>query len=65
MWRGRKRWVKHVERMGEIRSAYVFVGKPEGKKPVRRKLEDNIRAFIKELEWDGVDWICLAQNTGQ
>jgi hypothetical protein len=31
------RWVRHVERMGEERKMYeVFVGKPEGKRPLGR-----------------------------
>ena len=33
----RMRWAGHVARMGEERGAYrVLVGKPEGKRPVRR-----------------------------
>jgi hypothetical protein len=41
--------------MGERRSAYrALVGKPEGKRPLgrsRRKWEDNIKMFIKDVEW--------------
>jgi hypothetical protein len=33
----RMRWVGHVARMGEMRSAFkVLVGKPEGKRPLGR-----------------------------
>jgi hypothetical protein len=38
------------------------VGKPEGKKPLgrsRRRWVDNIKM---DLEWDGVDWIDVAQD---
>jgi hypothetical protein len=51
--------------MGEMRSAYIvlFV-KPEGKRPLGRpryRREDNIRMDIREIGWEGVDWIHLAQ----
>jgi hypothetical protein len=39
-------------------------GKPEGKRPLRRRKlrwEDNIRVDIRKLEWEGVDWMHLAQ----
>jgi hypothetical protein len=43
----------------------VLVGKPEGKKPLGRlryRLEDNIKMDLKEVVWEGMDWIDLAQN---
>jgi len=43
----------------------VLVGKPEGKRPLgtpRRRLEDNIKMDLQELECGGVDWIELAQG---
>jgi hypothetical protein len=59
-------WAGHVARMGEKRSAYrILVGKPEGKKPlVRTRLVwvDNIKMDIREIGWDGMDWIDLAQD---
>jgi hypothetical protein len=49
--------------MGEKRKAYgIFVGKPEGKRPLgrpRRRWVDNIRMDIGEVGWDDVDWIGL------
>jgi hypothetical protein len=39
--------------------------KPEGKRPFRRlwyKWEDNIRRDLREIWWEGVDWIHLAQD---
>jgi hypothetical protein len=43
----------------------VLVGKPEGKRPLgrqRRRWEDGIRMDLKEIGWEGVDWIRLAQD---
>jgi hypothetical protein len=43
-------------------------GKPEGKRPLgkpRRRWEDNIRINLREIGWEGVDWIYLAQNRDQ
>jgi len=31
----------------------------------RRRWEHNIKMNVKEIGWDGVDWIHLAQNTEQ
>jgi hypothetical protein len=44
------------------------VGKPEGKrrqKRPRRRWVDNINLDLEDTEWDGVDWIGLAQNRDQ
>jgi hypothetical protein len=43
----------------------VLVEKPEGKRPLgrpRRRWEDNIRMYVIEIGWEGVDWIPLAQK---
>jgi hypothetical protein len=49
----RKRWVANVACMGAKRKAYrVLVGKPEGKKPLRRPRhtwEGNIKVNLKEI----------------
>ena len=62
----RIRWAGHVARMGEERGAYrVLVGKPEGKRPLRRprhRWEDNIRMDLQEVELGYEDWIGLAQD---
>jgi len=46
----RMRWEGHVAHMGERRDVYrVLVGKPEGKRPLRRprrRWEDNIEKDI-------------------
>jgi hypothetical protein len=41
----------------------ILVGKPEGKKPLRRRRwVDNVKMDLGEIGWDGVDWIGLAQD---
>ena len=43
----------------------VWVGKPEGKKPVgrpRRRWEDNTKMDLQEVGCGDVDWIGLAQD---
>ena len=60
------RWAGHVARMGEERGSYRFlVEKPEGKRPLgrhRRRLVDNIRMDLQEVECGYMDWIGLAQD---
>jgi hypothetical protein len=44
-----------------------LVGKPEGKRLLgrpRRRWED-IRMDLREVGWEGVDWILLAQHRDQ
>ena len=43
----------------------VFLGKPDGKRPLgrpRRRWEDNIKMDLQEVGCGGVDWIDLAQD---
>jgi hypothetical protein len=65
----RMRWAGHVVRMGEERNACrTLVGKPEGKRPLgrpRRRWVDNIKMDLREIGWDEVDWIDLAQDRHQ
>jgi hypothetical protein len=44
------------------------VGKPGGKRPLgrpRRRWVDNIKMDLREIGWDGVDWIDMAQDRNQ
>jgi hypothetical protein len=53
----------------EKRNAYsILVGKPEGKRPLgrpRRRWVDSIKMNLREIGWDGMDWIDLAQDRDQ
>jgi hypothetical protein len=55
--------------MGEMRNAYsILVGKPEGKRPLRRprrRGEDNVRMDTREIGWKIVNWIHLTQDRDQ
>jgi hypothetical protein len=44
-----------------------LVRKPEGKRPVGRPKHrrKNITIYLRETEWEGVDWINLAQDRNQ
>jgi hypothetical protein len=60
----RMRWAGHVARIGEKRNAYrILVGKPEGKRPLRRPRH----RWVDDMKMDlrGIEWIDLAQDRGQ
>jgi hypothetical protein len=65
----RMRWVGHVARMGEGRGVYrVLVGRPEGKRLLRRprrRWENNIKMDLREIGIDGANWTQLAQDRVQ
>jgi hypothetical protein len=48
--------------------ANILVGKPEGKRPLgkpRHRWVDNIMMDIREIGWDGMDWIDMDENRDQ
>jgi hypothetical protein len=57
--------------MGDKRNGYrIFVGMPEGKRPLGRprcRWVDNIKMDLKRdrMGWDGMDWIDLPQDRDQ
>jgi hypothetical protein len=55
--------------MGEKRKACrILVGKPEEKRPLgrpRRMWVNNIKMDLREIRYDGMDWIDLAQDRDQ
>jgi hypothetical protein len=55
-----------VAGMREKRNACrLLIGKPEGKRPLRRlrrRWLDNTRMDLGEIGWGGVDWIALAPD---
>jgi hypothetical protein len=43
----------------------ILFGKPEWKRPrgrPRRRWEDNVKMDLREIGWEGVDWIHLPQD---
>jgi hypothetical protein len=65
----RMRWAGHVARMGETRNVYrILVGMPEGKRLLERPKRtwvDNIKIDLREIGWDDMNWIDLAQDRDQ
>jgi hypothetical protein len=62
----RIRWEGHVEQMGEKMNPYrIYVGKPEGKIPLRSGWVDNIKMDLREIKLGVIDWIDLTQDRDQ
>jgi hypothetical protein len=65
----RMRRAGHVARIRKKRNAYrILVGKPEVKRPLgrpRRRWVENIKIDLREIGWNGMDWIYLAQDRDQ
>jgi hypothetical protein len=63
------RWAWHAAYMGERRDSYtLFVRKPDGKRPFtrpRHRWEDDMRMGVREIGWEGVDCMYLAQDKDQ
>jgi hypothetical protein len=55
--------------MEEKRNAYrILVGKPKGKRPLGRlshRWMDNIKMDLREIGWNCMDWIDMAQDRDQ
>jgi hypothetical protein len=55
----RMRWAGHVAHMGEGRGVYrVLVGRPKGKRPLRRprsRWEDNIKMYLRKTGINGLN----------
>ena len=62
----RLRWTDHVARRKEGRSAIIIlIDKPTGKKPLgrpRRRKEENIRMYPKEIGCNTRKWVDSAQD---
>ena len=63
---GRLRWVGHIVRMEEGRSAFkILTGKPTGNGPLgrpRRRWEDNIRMGLEKMGINVCNWVDLVLN---
>jgi hypothetical protein len=55
--------------MGEKRNACrLLVGNPDGKRPLgrsRRRWVDNIKIYLRNIGWGGMNWIDMAQDRDQ
>jgi hypothetical protein len=66
-------WRTRIVRMGKSRNAYkILTGKPPAHLRLglplgrpRRRWVDNIKIDLREIEWDGMDLIDLAQDSDQ
>jgi hypothetical protein len=65
----RIKWIGHVSWMEEMRNVYnSLVGKTEKERPLGRnscRWYNNIGMDIKEIWWEGVDWIHQVQERVQ
>ena len=64
------RWAGHVARMGEERGVYrVFVGKPEGKRPLGRPRRRWVSGWISGRwdvgMWTGSGWPRIGTGGGR
>jgi transposase len=53
---------------GEKNAYRILVKNPEGKRPLgrpRRRWVYNIKMGLREIGWDGMEWIDLAEVRGQ
>jgi hypothetical protein len=60
------RWAEYVVRIRDLRN--ILIGRPEGGKPPekpRSRWEINIRLDLREVGWEVVGWIHLAQDKDQ
>jgi hypothetical protein len=62
------RWAEHATSMREMRNEYKMVGKSEGKRPLgrpKRRWQNNNGMYLREIEWEGVNWVNLDQDRDQ
>jgi hypothetical protein len=63
------RWEENVAGMGEMANASnILFGKTEGKRLLgrsRRRWDYNIKIGLREIGWEGVDWMHLTQYREQ
>ena len=65
------RWAGYVERMAERKGGHrILVGKPEGRRPLRRprrRWENNIKMEVREVgwrAWAGSLWLRIGTGGG-
>jgi hypothetical protein len=65
MTSGRMRWARNVASMVEMRNTLFWL---EGKRPLerpRRRWGCSIRMGLREVGWEGVNWIHLSEDRDQ
>jgi DNA-binding transcriptional regulator PaaX len=64
--KSRMRWAGHVAHMRKGRDVYrVLIMRPKGKRLLgrpRHRWENNIKMDVREIGFDGANWIQLAQD---
>jgi hypothetical protein len=58
-------FLKYINIIDEWGRGGMNIGKPAGKRPLGRPIRrwvDNIKMDLREVGWDGRDWIDLAQD---
>jgi hypothetical protein len=67
MIKSRMRWVQHVASTGDEKCAKFWLESlSEGdQREVADIDEDNIKVDLREIQWESVDWISLAQDADQ
>jgi hypothetical protein len=54
--------------LGETNAYRILGGKADRERPLgrpRRRCVDNIKMDLREIGWDDIDWIVLAQDKGK
>jgi hypothetical protein len=62
-----RRVVGSAGRVAHMREK-VLVGKPKGKRPLRRcsrRWKDSIKKDLREIKWGGMDWVHLVRGKEQ
>jgi hypothetical protein len=59
--KSRLRWAGHVARIGKTRNVYRFLIERSLERRIRR-LEDNIRTHVTEMDCEDVNWNELVQE---
>jgi hypothetical protein len=55
-------WVQHVARTGDENAYKIWVGKTETARKTWCRRVNNIKMSVRELGWEGVGWVHLAQD---
>jgi hypothetical protein len=61
-------WLEKLRGRDHLEDLGILVGKAERKRPLGRprcRWEDNIKMNLKEIEWEGMDWMHVAQQWDQ